>query len=55
MNRWKVFCNVDLTLKEDALKELDVQMNPQIEDIIEGELIKEEDGKKEEDSKGDKG
>jgi len=23
MNRWKVFCNVDLTLKEDALKELD--------------------------------
>ena len=23
MNRWKVFCNVDLTLKEDALKELE--------------------------------
>ena len=40
---------------EDALKELDIQMNPQIEDVIEGELIKEEDGKKEEDSKGDKG
>jgi hypothetical protein len=38
---------------EDALKELDIQMNPQIEDIIEGELVKEEDGKKEEDSKGD--
>ena len=38
---------------EDALKELDIQMNPQIEDIIEGEFIKENDGKKEEDSKGD--
>ena len=39
---------------EDALKELDIQMNPQIEDVIEGELVKEEDGKEEEDSKGDK-
>ena len=24
MNRWKVFCNVDLSLKKDALKELEV-------------------------------
>ena len=39
---------------EDALKELDIQMNPQIEDVIEGELVKEEDGKEEENSKGDK-
>ena len=34
---------------EDALKELDSQMNPQIENIIEGEFTKEED-----DSKGQK-
>ena len=39
---------------EDALKELDIQMNPQIEDVIEGELVKEEDGKKEEDNQGNK-
>ena len=44
---------------EDALKELDIQMNPQIEDIIEGEFVKEENGNatienKKEDSKGDK-
>jgi hypothetical protein len=39
---------------EDALKELDIQMNPQIEDIIEGELVKEDDGKEKENSKGDK-
>jgi hypothetical protein len=32
---------------EDALKELDHQMNPQIEDVIEGEFTKEEDGEKE--------
>ena len=39
---------------EDALKELDIQMNPQIEDVIEGELVKEDNGKEEENSKGDK-
>jgi hypothetical protein len=39
---------------EDALKELDIQMNPQIEDIIEGELVKEDNGKEKENSKGDK-
>ena len=37
---------------EDALKELDVQMNPQIEDVIEGEFVKEDNGKEEKDSKG---
>ena len=39
---------------EDALKELDIQMNPQIEDIIEGELVKEDDDKEKENGKGDK-
>ena len=39
---------------EDALKELDIQMSPQIEDIIEGELVKENNGREKENGKGDK-
>jgi len=37
---------------EDALKELDHQMNPQIEDVIEGEFTKENNGKTEKINQG---
>ena len=40
---------------EDALKELDSQMNPQIENIIEGEFTKEEDDNKGQDNKKEVG
>ena len=38
---------------EDALKQLDVQMNPQVEDVIEGVFTKEPNAKKETDPSSD--
>ncbi len=38
---------------EDALKQLDVQMNPQVEDVIEGVFTKEQDGKEKTDTSTD--